>query len=195
MIHAGFVIENPTTGSRTTVVESDAETHGRGWLLEVTCLPNARPDVPAHTHLAWTETFEVLQGTAFYKINGVKHTARAGDAFTVLPQQSHVHPWNAGDGKLVFRQRNEFEQSSPEAVQDVLGVFATIAGLAREGKVDQSGVPRNPLQFFASLRTLAKHGGYDARLPIPLQKFLVATLGRLAELLGYRGVYPRYVDT
>lgn len=194
MIRAGFVIESPTTQSRTVVVESDAETRGAGWLLEVTCVPKAGPDVTEHLHLTWTETFEILKGTACYKLDGVQKTARAGETFTVQPRQLHVHPWNAGEGELVFRQRNDFGQSTPEAVQDVLGVFATLAGLARQGKVDRRGLPKNPLQLAATLKTLIRHGGYDASLPIPVQNFVVATLGRLAEGLGYRGVYPEYVD-
>ena len=39
-----------------------------------------------------------------------------------------------------------------------------------------------------------KHGGLDAAVPIPLQLGLSATLGRLAEALGNRGVYDRYVS-
>lgn len=192
MIHAGFVIENPLTQSRTTVVESDAETNGRSWLLEVTCVPNARPDIPEHVHLTWTETFEILKGTAHYKLDGVQKTAAAGEAFTVQPGQRHVHPWNAGDSELVYRQRSEFGQSTPEAVQDTLGAFATIAGLARAGKVDKRGFPNNPLQLAVTIRTLGKHGGYDTSIPIGVQKLIAGTLGRLAGWLGYRGVDPRY---
>lgn len=79
-------------------------------------------------------------------------------------------------------------------MQDVLGVFATRAGLAREGKVDENGRPKNPLQLAVTLRTLNKYGGYDARLSMPVQNFLGATLGRLAEVLVYRAVYPQFVD-
>ena len=46
----------------------------------------------------------------------------------------HTHPWNTGTGEMVYRQTNDFGTPTPEAVQDVLGVFATINGLAREGK-------------------------------------------------------------
>jgi hypothetical protein len=48
------------------------------------------------------------------------------------------------------------------------------------------------LQLAATLRTLGKHGGYSTRMPIATQKLLSATLGRLAEALGYRAVYARY---
>jgi hypothetical protein len=72
-------------------------------------------------------------------------------------------------------------------------VFATIAGLAREGKVNLRGELKNPLQLAATLKTLNKYGGYDAKLPRRVQDTLAATLGSLAEVLGYRAVYPQFV--
>lgn len=110
------------------------------------------------------------------------------------PGVSHVHPWNTGTGAMVYRQTNDFGEVDPGAVHDVLGVFATINGLAREGKIGKRGLPKNLLQFAATLRTLVRHGGYDAKVPIALQRVLSATLGRVAEALGYRGVYSRYVN-
>ena len=191
MIRAGFVIENPITKSKTRVIESDAETNGQGWLLEITCVPHARPDIPEHLHQTWTERFEIITGTAYYKLDGVQKSAQAGDTFTVLPGQAHIHPWNAGDTVVVFRQKTDFGEANPQIVQEVLGVFATIARLAQQGKVTERGLPKHPLQLAASLRLLNKHGSYDQSLPIPVQKLLSATLGRFAELLGYKGVDPQ----
>jgi quercetin dioxygenase-like cupin family protein len=194
MIKANFIIENPLTNSKTKVIESDQETNGMGWLLEVTCQPKAKPDIKEHIHLSWTETFEIISGEAFYKVNGTERRASTGESFNVTPGQKHVHPWCAGNEPLVYTQKNEFDKHSPDAVQEVLGVFATVAGLAREGKVNKDGLPKNPLQLAATLRTLAKHGGYDASIPIGTSKFVSATLGKLAELLGYQGVYSKYME-
>ncbi len=193
MIRKGFTIENPRTGSRTIVLKSDSETDGNGWELEIRCLPNVGPDIAEHLHLAWTETFEIVSGSAYYKLDGVRNIARAGESFLVHPRHLHVHPWNAGETEMVYRQINRFEHRSPQAVQDVLGTFATIAGLTREGKVGADGRPKNPFQLAATMKTLNKHGGYDAKLSIPAQNVVSATLGRLAEALGYRAVYPRFV--
>ena len=193
MIRAGFTIESPRTGTRTVVLKSDAETGGKGWELELRCVSNAGPDIAEHLHLNWTEKFEIVTGRAYYKLGGVRNIAQAGESFVVLPRQLHVHPWNAGETEMVYRQIDTFDRPSPEAVQDVLGTFATIAGLTREGKVGKYGRPKNPLQLAATMRTLNKHGGYDARLSIGAQNFVSATLGRLAEVLGYRAVYPRFV--
>jgi hypothetical protein len=95
---------------------------------------------------------------------------------------------------MIYRQTNDFGASTPEAVSDVLGAFATINGLAREGRIGKKGLPKNPLQAAATIRTLTKHGGFDAAVPVALQLCLSATLGRLAEALGYRAVYDRYVS-
>ncbi|HEY1014339.1 MAG TPA: cupin domain-containing protein [Herpetosiphonaceae bacterium] len=189
MIQAGFIINNPLTGSVTQIIESDAA----GMLLEVTSKAGAKPDIAEHVHRTWTETFEVIRGTARCSVGGVQRTLQAGEVATVQPGQKHIHPWSAGADELVFRQRSTFAQPSPTAVQDVLGTFATIADLARAGKVDRQGMPKNPLQMAAALRMLAKHGGYDTRMPIGLQNGIAATLGWLAERLGYRGVDPRYL--
>jgi len=193
MIRAGFTVTNSRTGSQTTVLEGDAETQSRGWLLETRCPPKAPPDITEHFHLTWTETFEIISGQAHYKLNGVRRTATAGETIVMPPKQLQMHPWNAGETELVYRQRDDFGGVNPQAVQDVLGVFATLAGLAREGKLDKQGRPTDPFQMAITLRVLCSHGGYDASLPVPVQQFLSATLGRLAGMLGYRAVYPQYV--
>jgi mannose-6-phosphate isomerase-like protein (cupin superfamily) len=192
MIRPGFTITNPRTGSRTIVLESDAETGGMSWLLEVHCRPNTAPDISAHRHVAWTERFEVVSGTAHYTVDRTQQTIGAGESFVVSPNQRHVHPWNAGKTDLVYRQRSDFGSPSPEAVQEVLGVFATLADLARANRVDRRGLPKNPLQLAATLSTLTRHGGYDAALPAIVQDVIAATLGGLAVRLGYHGVDPRY---
>ena len=60
MIRAGFTFEHPITHNRTTVLPTEAETTGTGWLLEYHVLPQTGPIVPEHVHLTWTETFEII---------------------------------------------------------------------------------------------------------------------------------------
>ena len=192
MIRAGFTIDSPLTKSHLIVIESDVETKGMGWLLEIHCVPNAPSDVPEHLHQSWTETFEIVSGSAHYSLDGIQKIVKAGEKFVVMPGHRHIHPWNAGDTEMVYRQRDNFEQPSSGAVQDVLGVFATRADLAREGKVDSQGRPKNPLQLAVTMRTLNKYGGYDARVSIFMQNIIGGSLGRFAELLGYKAVDSQY---
>ncbi|HEY4320090.1 MAG TPA: cupin domain-containing protein [Gemmatimonadales bacterium] len=180
--------------TRLVVVQGARETGGRGWVTEVHCPEGAAPWGPPHMHRTWTETFEVLTGSASYRLGGVVQTLQAGETVVMPPGVPHRHPWNTGSGVMVFRQSNDFGATTPEAVHDVLGAFATINGLAREGRVSARGVPKNPLQVAATIRLLMKHGGFDATLPVPLQLAVGATFGRLAEALGYRAIYDRYLE-
>jgi mannose-6-phosphate isomerase-like protein (cupin superfamily) len=194
MICQGFETTDPITGTRLVVLKGARETGGRGWVTEVHCPEGAGPWGPAHVHRVWTETFEVVQGTASYRLGKEVRTLQPGETIVMPPGVPHLHPWNTGSGIMVFRHTNDFGATTPEAVHDVLGAFATINGLAGEGRVGTNGVPKNPLQVAATIRLLTKHGGFDATLPIPLQLAVSATFGRLAEALGYRAIYDRYLE-
>ena len=191
MIRAGFTFEHPITKTRTVVLESDAETNGMGWLLEVTRYSKLGSDLGEHLHLTWTETFEILKGSAKYKLDGEEKIAKAGESFVVEPRHFHVHPWNATDEELVYRQHDRFEKPSPAAVQDILGIFATRTGMARD-KIRLKGFAKLLFQS-ATIRTAIKHGNYVKSPSMLMQKVMGATLGLLGELLGYKAVNPKYV--
>jgi quercetin dioxygenase-like cupin family protein len=191
MIRAGFTFEHPTTKTKTVVLESDAETNGMGWLLEVTRYSKLGSDLGEHLHQTWTETFEIIKGTAKYKLDGIEKTADAGESFVVEPGHFHVHPWNATDAELVYRQRDRFAHPNPAAVQDILGIFATRTGMARNG-IRLKGFAKLLFQS-ATIRTAIKHGNYVASPSMFMQKVLGSTLGLLGELLGYKAVQAKYV--
>ena len=176
------------------MIKGAEETAGRGWVIEVHCPEGAPPGISEHLHLTWSETFEILQGSAAYKLGGEEHRINAGAHVLMPPGVPHVHPWNTGAGVMVYRQTDDFGEVNPDAVDEVLGVFATINGLAREGKIGENGLPKHPLQLAATIRALTKYGGFNAKVPVPVQRTLGATLGRLAEALGYRGADPRYLS-
>ena len=108
------------------------------------------------------------------------------------PSHFHVHPWNATDEELVYRQRDHFAQSNPAAVQDILGIFATRTGMARDG-IRYKGFAKLLFQS-ATIRTAIKHGNYVASPSMAMQKVLGFTLGWLGESLGYKAVQAKYVD-
>jgi quercetin dioxygenase-like cupin family protein len=191
MIRAGFTFEHPTTKTRTVVLESDAETNGMGWLLEVTRYSKSGSDLGEHLHLTWTETFEIIKGTAKYKLDDNERIAKAGESFVVEPSHFHIHPWNATDDELVYRQRDRFAERNPAAVQDILGIFATRTGMARDG-IRYKGFAKLLFQS-ATIRTAIRHGNYVASPSMTTQKLLASTLGLLGELLGYKAVNPKYV--
>lgn len=192
MIRAGFTFEHPATKTKTVVLESDAETNGMGWLLEVTRHSKLGSDLGEHLHQTWTETFEIIKGTAKYKLDGIEKIANAGESFVVEPNHFHVHPWNATDEELVYRQRDRFARSSPAAVQDILGIFATRTGMARDRIRFKKGSAKL-FQEAVTVRTAIKHGNYMASPSMFMQKVLGSTVGLLGELLGYKAVHAKYV--
>jgi len=189
-IAAGTTSVNPRTGSQWVLLAGASETGGRGFTVEVSCRPGMPPDVLEHFHAHWTETFTIVQGACRYRLDRQEKSAEAGETFILPANRPHVHPWNAGTGPMVYRQATEFGRPDPGAVDELLGVFFTLFALAGEGKLDARGMPKNPLQLAATLKTLVRLEGYDASVPPYLQKLTAATLGSLAQVLGYRAVRP-----
>lgn len=192
MIKAGFTMENPQAGVHATILKTQVETQGMGFQVEYAYRPHSGQDLPAHYHMWWDETFEVLAGTCTYVLEGVEHTAKAGDRFVLPAKKSHIHPWNTGSEELRVIQTDTFEYASDEAVIDTLNTITTQYGLAKDGKVGKDGKP-NALQLAVSMQTLHKHGGYLAGMPPAVQKAIFGVLGGLAYALGYRPSYPKYL--
>jgi hypothetical protein len=104
----------------------------------------------------------------------------AGEQVLIPPGTPHTF-WNAGQGELRFIT----DVRPPGQLQTY---WETVFGLAEDGKVDENGRP-NLLQL-AVIAPLAD--SYDPRVPLPLMKALIAVLGGLGRLAGYRAVYPQY---
>lgn len=192
MIKPGFIIDNPLSRTRVEILPCEDLERGTGWLLEVRRPPGSGPDNSEHRHAAWTESFEIVAGRAAYKLAGAEGSLDAGQSLSMPPGQWHIHPWNAGDEELVFRQHATFAPADRAAFREVFGGFATIADLARQGGLRGHGRPRHPLRMAATLRLALKYGRQDAATPFWLQRLAAATLGALAEALGYRAVDQRY---
>ncbi len=67
--------------------------------------------------------------------------------------------------------------------------FETLAGLARDGKPNRAGAPKNPLRLALILREFEEEI-YFVRPPLAVQRVILGALARVARLLGYRAEYP-----
>lgn len=67
--------------------------------------------------------------------------------------------------------------------------FETLVGLARYGKTNKTGVPKNPLRLALVLRDY-EDGIYLARPPLTVRRMISGVLAKVAWLLGYRAEYP-----
>ena len=185
MITKGTRAHNHLTGSDWEVLEADAETGARGFLLRVKCPVGAAPDVIRHIHNDWHEDFTILSGNCAYRIGKDVRSASAGDVISMPPGRPHVHPWNTGTEPLVYEHRATFPGPRPGALDDTFGVFFTAFERSKvRGRFLSNGLPVNPLMLVAMGRRLGRHGNYLAALPIAGQKFTNATLGALVAALG-----------
>lgn len=191
MLQAGWETTDPRTKTRTVLAKAAEETGGRALVLEVHC-PQGSPAQTAHLHNVWVETFEILEGTSAYRLGGEQRTLKKGEKVVMPAGVPHVHPWNTGNGDMVYRQTSDFGAATPDAVTEVMGALATLHGLALEGRIGKNGLPKNPLQLVATGLVYNKHGIYDATMPVSLQNGLTAVFGPLAGALGYRGIYDRF---
>lgn len=163
------------------------ETNGAYATYEFIQPRRAKPTF-AHFHPTRSETFEILAGTAKYRINGKTRHASAGESFTVPVGAAHVHPWNAGTGELRFVVTFRPQQPNLQELHDIHAGFATLAWLAREGKLNPNQSPKSLLQAARTLHAIMPTV-YLAGVPIGLQQRMIGVLARIAARKSYRAFY------
>jgi quercetin dioxygenase-like cupin family protein len=162
-------------GERLIFRKTAAETDGELLEMEATYNPNS-PRPPLHYHPYQEEQFEVLSGTFRVRINQTENVYETGDSFTVPANTPHwMHNVSEEEGRLRWQIRPAMKS------QDF---FATMWGLAAEGKTNEDGVP-NFLQLAVILREY-RHEFRASRPPYALQRVLFALLAPIGRLLGYK---------
>jgi quercetin dioxygenase-like cupin family protein len=180
MATVGDELLNPVTGLRTVFRKTARETGGE--LLQVDWIGEPGWTTgPDHVHPRQEERFEVLSGKLGLRVEGVERVHSAGDAIVAPADTTHA-AWNAGDDEVHvlvdFRPALRTETA-----------FETLAGLARDGKTNKVGAPRNPLRLALVLRHFEGEI-YFARPPLAVQRVILGALAKVARLLGYRAEYP-----
>jgi quercetin dioxygenase-like cupin family protein len=112
MARTGDTVTNPATGERVTFVRTAADTGGALLELELTW-PHEGQRAPEHVHPEMEERYEVLSGTAAFRIAGEERTAGVGDIVTVAPNTAHL-AWNPTPNpvklKVEFRPALRWEE-------------------------------------------------------------------------------------
>lgn len=132
MTQVGERMVNPRTGQ--TMIFQQTARNTNGALLEVETFNEAhRLGEPEHIHPVQESSCEVLSGQLTFRINGVERVLEAGDRVTIPARVPH-HFWNSGDevahSLQAFRPALRTQQ-----------FFETWFGLARDGKLDDKGMP------------------------------------------------------
>lgn len=183
MAKTGHTVDNPVTGDRVTFLKTAADTNGA--LLQIEYIVTRResePHIPLHIHLVSEERFEVRIGKLGVIIGKEKNKKilNVGESILIPPGTPHTF-WNTGEEDLHFIT----DIKPPGQFQ---AYWETMFGLARDGKVNSQGLP-NILQLMV-LAQIAD--SYTPDPPPAVLKFIIAILGTIGRLLGYRETYPQY---
>jgi quercetin dioxygenase-like cupin family protein len=170
--HEGQQISNPRTGQRMTFVELRPE------LLRIDSVnPPSAEREPVHVHPKQESGAEVVSGSLVFEVASERRQLGAGDTIRVPANTPHRF-WN--DGSEDARSIQFFRPAL-----DIASFFETLFTLARQGKLDEKGMPR-PLQ----LAVMVPEFGEEIRPvspPWPILRVLTAVLGPIARLRGHRG--------
>jgi quercetin dioxygenase-like cupin family protein len=180
MAKASDELLNPVTGLRTVFRKTAQKTSGE--LLQVDWIGSPGWSTgPDHFHPRQEERFEVLSGRLGLRVGGVECVHGAGEVIVVSADSPHS-ACNAGDDEVHvlvdFRPALRTERA-----------FETLAGLARDGKTNRAGAPKNPLQLALILREFEKEI-YFVRPPLAIQRVILGALVFIGRLPGYRAEYP-----
>jgi quercetin dioxygenase-like cupin family protein len=101
MATAGQTVVNAETGERVTFVKTAADTGGELLVLELVW-PRPGQRAPEHVHPEMEERYEVVSGTAAFRVGGEERTAAPGEVVTVPPGTPHL-AWNPTQGEVRLR--------------------------------------------------------------------------------------------
>jgi len=130
-----------------------------------------------HSHPVLEETFEIVEGSMRFRVDGREIAAGPGERIVIRPNQMHQF-WNTSEAGAVLRAVHEIRP--PGYHWDM---FALLHRLEAEGKLNAKGIPRNPLWLGMVWRTM---DGYIAGPPRWMQRVALGGLARLADAVGYR---------
>ena len=143
MARAGETVENPATGERVTFVRPAADTGGE--LLEMELVwPRSGARAPEHVHPEMEERYEVLSGTAAFRIGGGEEpdfTAGPGAVVTVPPGTPHL-AWNPTSEEVRLRVQFRPALRWEEFVVRLFAGNEPVSALMREFRREIAPPPR-----------------------------------------------------
>jgi quercetin dioxygenase-like cupin family protein len=144
MVKAGDEMVNEVTGLRTVFRKTAEDTGGE--LLQVDWIGDPGWTAgPRHVHPKQVERFTVVSGTLGVHVDGAEDVYGPGEVAEAPAGSAHT-AWNAGDERV--HALVEFEPALRAEVP-----LESLAGLARDGKVNGAGVPRTRSGWRSSYAT------------------------------------------
>ncbi|MDP9793928.1 mannose-6-phosphate isomerase-like protein (cupin superfamily) [Catenuloplanes nepalensis] len=177
------VIANPVMGVEVTFLKA-VDDPGGDQVESLVRIPAGEIGPPPHYHLDFEERFTAVEGTLHMDLGDQRGLRLEPGESVLVPRTVRHRYYNAGDRDAVFR----FEATPGAAYER-----ATRAafGLARDGRTDHRGVPRELLDK-ALMFDLA--GSFAEGPPLWLQKILTRAGVRVAVALGRDPGFRRYTE-
>lgn len=161
-------------GRTVTLLDSGTDDQGDYLLVQHTIVKQGPMNGP-HWHPVLQETFTVQEGLMRFVIDGEETIVEQGGQVSIRPTQIHQF-WNVSKDRLVA-----LHEIRPPGQH--WNMFELIHKLECEGKLNNKGIPSNPLWLGAAWSVM---DGYLAGPPRILQTVVLGGLARLADLLKYR---------
>jgi mannose-6-phosphate isomerase-like protein (cupin superfamily) len=173
------IIDNPVVGQQYRLLERGSDADGEFLRLEVRYRADAK-HFAEHVHPRQAESNHVLSGEMVVTVAGEERTVGPGERVTLPAGVPHSHRNASGIETRVLAELRPPMAWVPFA--------RALAGLAREGKTDEDGMP-NPLAL-AVLLNAYPDIVYLPAIPIAVQKLLFGLLAPVGRLRGYSTDYP-----
>src|SRR6266568_2586871 len=152
MATAGQTFENPVTGEKMVFVKTGRETNGMVLEIEFFIQPNSGKGLSAHVHPYYAERFELIAGSAHYKLANAELSTQANDILMLPIGVAHVHPWNVGNDVLHVRKITQLNKPDMQLLLASATFFESLYALAQQGKVGKDGLPKDLLQTIVLLQ-------------------------------------------
>ncbi len=161
---------NPVTGDQISL-HAPLPVSGTDALVFTVLLPAGAAGSPPHRHWRLTETFEVLEGVATFRIGAIERALAAGESMTVRPNT--IHGFRNGSTAPVLLRCTVTPGAGFE--QFLRGMQA----VAVSGRATAAGLPRDPRRL---ARLLLAADFHFPGLPMGLQRWLFRLLAALSPM-------------
>ena len=175
-------IENPIAGERVTFLATAEDTDGEYVRIRNETSAGAQ-GVVMHYHLAYTEAFEVLEGSLDVCVGTEENHLVLNEGESVFVALNTAHRfWNSSTEPVVFEVEIRPARNFEKALRAQFG-------LVQDGRTNQKAIPKNMLEL-ALIYELSE--SYIVGMPLFLQKGIFGALARIARWRGYDPEFSRY---
>lgn len=179
----GVPLKNPDAGDVMWLISTPEELD-EGLLRVRLKLPPRCHWAPPHFHTDTDERVRVETGTVRFRLGRTTHWLTRDSGWLQVPRRT-VHAFSnvANEPAVLIGEMHPCHQAA-------LGIVATY-GLARDGKLGKSNLPKNPLDAILILHLLR---AYSPLAPLRLQEWAFGKLVPLARRLHPDPDYVHYMD-